>query len=105
MSKRAKKGSKLDYRIYHNTGQKVEKSVSCEIESLSTSLENLDIKGMAQINSLKSKEKKIFTEFQNLDEIDDSNTINEIEEYFSYRWKNKIYLNSHSVPRLDLIGV
>ena len=85
MSKRAKKGSKLDYRIYHNTGQKVEKSVSCEIESLSTSLENLDIKGMAQINSLKSKEKKIFTEFQNLDEIDDSNTINEIEEYYKIK--------------------
>ena len=96
MSKRAKKGSKLDYRIYHKTGQKVEKSVSCEIESLSTSLENLDIKGMAQINPLKSKEKKIFTEFQNLDEIDDSNTINEIEEYLSeIRDIKRRYLHIH----------
>ena len=84
--------TRLNYKVLHSTGEKVEK----EVDRLSHTLGGLQVTNMALVKKLKNKEKKIVVEFQNMDDITELQTMSEIEEYLSeIREIKKSYLNIH----------
>ena len=94
-----RKKDRLDYKVLHNTGQKVQKPQEreSEVEELVSNFENLRTHKMEQqLANMKSKEKKIVVRLKNMKEPSELYTLSEIEEYLvEIRGIKKDYLYIH----------
>ena len=84
MSNRSRRDiERLDYEVLHNSGGRVRRVSNSEIETLSSSFENITI--MASINKFKSDEKKFMRDITDCFELNDLADMTDIELIDEYR--------------------
>ena len=98
MSNKARRtATRLDYKVLHNSGQKVPKVTDSEIEKLASSFESINI--MGSLDKLKASEKRISRDIDSClkqNDLDEMFDIEMVDEYIQELTNNyRKYLDVH----------